>query len=62
MESFKMWFSVFLSKLEFVERKVLEIPVEKLFLLSCAAQHHTTFSKNSYYVFLIHSLLSETGI
>lgn len=39
--------------------KALEIPVEKLILLSCAAQHQSTFSKNSYYVFLIHSLLGE---
>lgn len=54
-----MWFSVCLSKLEFVERRVLEIPVEKIIPLPCAAQHHSTFPKNSYYVFQTYSLLGE---
>lgn len=38
-----MCFPVRLSKLEFIERKVLEIHVQKLIPLPCAAGHHSTF-------------------
>lgn len=48
MEYFKICFSIHLSKLEFIERKVLEIHVEKLIPLPHAVEHHSTLFKNSY--------------